>query len=85
MLSNAESSANTIFDRIFEIAVKYSERFDPVLFLSLLPTSTPAIALVNYFKVVMETLVNQRHNLQVCPPYSACSHFTYNWTRLSTN
>ena len=61
-----EYSTSNFFDHIFDIAVKYSERFDPISFLSLLPVSTPTKSLMQYFKAVMETWTNQRHNLQVC-------------------
>lgn len=61
-----EYYASDVYDHVFDLAMKYSERFDPVSFLSLLPALTPTTFLMQYFKVVMETLNNQRHNLQVC-------------------
>ncbi len=56
---------NSNLKGVIKLAEKYSDRFDPVAFLQILPSSASIALLVNYFKVVLETQTTHKRCLQV--------------------
>jgi hypothetical protein len=55
----------TTLKMVIRLAVLYFDRFDPALFLDLLPPNMPLAALSTYLSVVLEFANNKKKNLQV--------------------
>lgn len=56
---------DTNVEQVIKLAETYFERFDPTLFLQLLPPSTSVSLLSRYFKMVLEAQTSQKRSLQV--------------------